>query len=155
MNRERLFNNQSHWWCKLNGKFSMYCSMKETELNNNVKQNNGSYLFWKCENIALKLEPEVAQLYWGYWENSTTRSTLSLRSKKKLISKTIFFTVLIYEKNLRFNLLQCFISQRIYITKSHVVLMRCCFWRNLVQFFAHEFSLKIQRFYCWLRQVIE
>lgn len=41
-----------------------------------------TYLFLKYVKIALRLDPDVAQLYWGYWENITTLSAPSLVNKK-------------------------------------------------------------------------
>ena len=40
-------------------------------------------LLLKCCAMAVMLEPEVVQLYWGYWLKATHRSTPSLQAMKE------------------------------------------------------------------------
>lgn len=81
-NQQRMCSpsiNHAHFqiFWKLSAERNTYFSMVQ------IKRQNYNlycfYLFWKCEYIALKLDPLVAQLYWGYWENSTILFAPSLK----------------------------------------------------------------------------
>ena len=65
----------------------------------------------------MKLEPVVAQLYWGYWENITTRSTPSLQTLAHFINHwptnrllNLHFTVTLRHTHRKSNNIYCLVS---------------------------------------------